>query len=61
MAKLQIRDPDPVHQILQQGCVGDSRERRRQELIALAALAQDEETQPFDPSPDDLIRQDRQR
>ena len=61
MANLQIRDPDPVHQILQQDCVGDFRERRRQALMALAALAQDEEIQPFDPSPEDLTRQDRQR
>ena len=61
MANLQIRDPDPVHQILKQGCIGDSRKRRRQALMALAALAQDENTQPFDPSPEDRIRQDRAR
>jgi plasmid stability protein len=46
---------------LQQACGGDPRERRRQALIELAALAQEEGTQSFDPSPEELIRQDRER
>ena len=69
--------PDPLHQILQlsarrslsqqalsvlqQACGGDPRERRRQALMELAVLAQEEGIQPFDPSPEDLIRQDRGR
>jgi plasmid stability protein len=46
---------------LQQACGGDLRERRRQALTELAALAREEETQPFAPSPGALIRQDRER
>jgi len=46
---------------LQQACGGDPRERRRQALMELAALAQEEGTQPFDPTPEELIRQDRER
>jgi len=69
--------PDPLHQILQlrarrslsqqalsdlqQACGGDPRERRRQALMELAVLAQVEGIQPSDPSPEDLIRQDRER
>jgi plasmid stability protein len=46
---------------LQQACGGDPRERRRQALMELAVLAQVEGIQPFDPSPEDLIRQVRER
>lgn len=46
---------------LQQACGGDPRERRRQALMELAVLAQEEGIQAFDPSPEDLIRQDRER
>jgi len=46
---------------LQQACGGDPRERRRQALTALAALAREERTPLFDPAPEDLIRQDRER
>lgn len=52
-----------VHALLdlQQACGDDPRERHRQALLELAALAQEQGTQPFDPSPEDLIRQDRER
>jgi len=52
-----------VHELLdmQQACGGDPREQRRQALLELAAMAQEKATQPFDPSPEDLIRQDRER
>jgi plasmid stability protein len=69
--------PDPLHQILQlrarrslsqqalsdlqQACGGDPSERRRQALMELAALAEKAGSQRFDPSPEDLIRQDRER
>jgi plasmid stability protein len=46
---------------LQQTCGGDPHERRQQALMELAVLAQEEGIQPFDPSPEDLIRQDRER
>ena len=46
---------------LQQACGGDPRERRRQALMELAALAEEAGCQRFDPSPEDLIRQDRER
>ena len=69
--------PDPLHQILQlrarrrlsqqalsdlqQACGGDPRERCRQALMELAVLAEEAGSQRFDPSPEDLIRQDRER
>ena len=46
---------------LQQACGGDSRERRRQALDAFKALADRRGCEPFDPSPEELIRQDRAR
>ncbi|EDY38289.1 hypothetical protein CPCC7001_1168 [Cyanobium sp. PCC 7001] len=46
---------------LQQACGGDPRERRRQALADLEALAVEQAGQPFDPPPEDLIRQDRSR
>jgi plasmid stability protein len=46
---------------LQQACGGDPRERRRQALAALQALAQERGSRPFDPAPEELIRQDRSR
>lgn len=46
---------------LQQACGGDPRERRRQALMELAALAEAAGHQRFDPSPEDLIREDRDR
>lgn len=46
---------------LQQACGGDPRERRRQALADLQALAVKDNLRPFDPSPEELIRQDRSR
>ena len=46
---------------LQQACGGDGRERRRQALADLQALALAAGTPVFDPSPEELIRQDRVR
>lgn len=46
---------------LQQACGGDPRERRRQALEALKALAEQQPTHLFEPSPEELIRQDRAR
>jgi plasmid stability protein len=46
---------------LQQACGGDVRERRRQALSDLQALADEAATKAFQPSPEDLIRQDRAR
>ncbi len=46
---------------LQQVCGGDPRERRRQALADLQAWARQENLVPFDPSPEELIRQDRSR
>lgn len=58
MATLQIRDlPDPLSlsqqalSNLQQACVGDPRERRRQTLADLQAMARKQEGWVFDPSP----------
>ena len=46
---------------LQQACGGDPRERRQHALNALQAMAQQLPPRPFDPSPEELIRQDRDR
>ena len=46
---------------LQQACGGDHRERRRQAVADLQALARQENLAPFDPTPEELIRQDRSR
>ena len=46
---------------LQQACGGDPRERRRQALSDLQALANEQGRRCFDPAPEDLIRQDRSR
>ena len=46
---------------LQQACGGDPRERRRQALADLQALAEDQGRRAFDPSPEELISQDRSR
>jgi plasmid stability protein len=46
---------------LQQACGGDPRERRRQALADLQALAEEQGRRPFDPSPEEWIRQDRSR
>jgi hypothetical protein len=46
---------------LQQACGGDPRERRRQALADLHALADGRGRQLFDPAPEELIRQDRSR
>ena len=46
---------------LQQACGGDPRERRRQAVAGLQALARQENLAPFDPAPEELIRQDRSR
>ena len=46
---------------LQQACGGDPRERRRQALADLQALADERGRHPFDPAPEELIRQDRSR
>jgi len=46
---------------LQQACGGDGRERRRQAIVDLQALALAAGTPVFDPSPEELIREDRAR
>jgi plasmid stability protein len=46
---------------LQQVCGGDPRERRQQALNALQAMARQLPPRRFDPSPEELIRQDRDR
>ena len=46
---------------LQEACGGDSRERRRQALADLAALASERGGAEFEPSPEALIREDRER
>ena len=46
---------------LQLACGGDPRERRRQAIADLQALASQQGVQEFDPSPEDLIRLDRSR
>jgi plasmid stability protein len=46
---------------LQSACGGDARERRRQALDDLEALAREGHGRPFSPSPEELIRQDRSR
>lgn len=46
---------------LQQACGGDPRERRRSALADLQAWATEEKLVPFDPSPEELIREDRSR
>jgi plasmid stability protein len=46
---------------LQQACGGDPRERRRQALADLQALAEEQGRRPFDPCPEEWIRQDRSR
>ena len=45
----------------QQACGGDGRERRRQALVDLQVLALAGGTPVFDPSPEELIREDRAR
>ena len=47
--------------ICKQACGGDGRERRRQALADLQALALAAGTPVFDPSPEELIREDRAR
>jgi hypothetical protein len=46
---------------LQQACGGDPRDRRQQALKTLQALAEQQPLRRFDPSPEELIRQDRDR
>jgi plasmid stability protein len=46
---------------LQQACGGDPRERRRQALADLQALAEEQGRRPFDPSPEEWIREVRSR
>ena len=46
---------------LQEACGGDPRERRRQALAELAALAAERGCNAFEPSPEALIREDRER
>ena len=46
---------------LQQACGGDPRERRRQALADLQALAIEAGKPVFHPSPEELFRQDRER
>lgn len=46
---------------LQQACGGDPRERRRQALLELAAMAEEAGNPRFAPSPEELIREDRER
>ena len=46
---------------LQQACGGDSRERRRRALADLQTLVDQAATTTFQPSPEDLIREDRAR
>lgn len=54
----QIRDlPDPLHQMMQLR----ARQYRRKALTDLQALAIEAGKPVFNPSPDGLIRQDRER
>lgn len=46
---------------LEQACGDDPRERRRQALAELQGLADEQGSQRFDPTPVELIRQDRSR
>jgi len=46
---------------LQEICGGDSRERRREALRDLQVMAKQKPVQRFDPSPEELIRLDRDR
>lgn len=46
---------------LEQACGGDPRERRCQALAELQDLANERGRQRFDPTPVELIRQDRSR
>ena len=46
---------------LQEACGGNPRERRRQALAELAALAAERGCNAFEPSPEALIREDRER
>ena len=46
---------------MQQACSGDPRERRRQALDDLQALAIEAGKSVSHPSPEELIRQDRER
>jgi plasmid stability protein len=46
---------------LQQVAGGDPRERRRQALAALQAMAENRPAKSFQLSPEELIRQDRSR
>jgi plasmid stability protein len=46
---------------LKEACGGDPRERRRQALAELAALAAERDGAAFEPSPEALIREDRER
>ncbi len=46
---------------LQEICGGDSRERRREALRDLQVMAKQKPVQRFDPSPEELIRFDRDR
>lgn len=46
---------------LQHACGGDARQRRRQALADLQALALEAGNPVFEPSPEALIRQDRER
>ncbi|MCS5694083.1 hypothetical protein NZK33_19185 [Cyanobium sp. FGCU-6] len=62
MAALQIRDlPDPLHQLLQLRARRQHRSLSQQALADLQVLADERGRQPFDPAPDELIRQDRSR
>ena len=45
---------------LQEVCGGDSHERRRQALAELAALKKERGGAAFEPSPEALIREDRE-
>jgi len=46
---------------LQEACGGDPRERRRQALAELAALAAERGGAAFEPPPEALILEDRER
>jgi plasmid stability protein len=46
---------------LQQACGGDPSERRRQALADLQVMSEEQGRRPFEPSPEELIRQDRSR
>ena len=62
MATLQSCNfPEPLKQMMQQACGGDPRERRRQALADLQALAIEAGNPVFHPSPEVLIRQEHER